>query len=751
MAKKTGSVLWFADVGKDDMPIVGGKGSNLGEMVHAGFPVPNGFIISSHAYFRFIKDNNLATKIKHVLATVQYERPESLLQASSHIRKFIMQGQIADDLVQEVFASYKTLSGVFTDALVAIRSSATTGDSPSASLSIQQETYLNVQGESNVVLKMKEAWASLFEPQAIFSRHEKHTNHFRVGIAVIVQKMVASQKSGIILTMDPITHDKSKIIIEAIYGLDEYIRQGNVTPDYYEVAKHDMLIVKKQKMLQTTMLTKVGTKNKEGKVSEKEGTKQKITDKQILALAELGKKLEHHYYFPQEIEWAIEKDTISIVQTRPVSTTKLTKDVNTQSTIDNSPKEVLAQGTPAFPGITAGPIKVIHSLKDIAHVEAKDIIVIRQINPEYIPAIQKASALLAEQGGRTSHAAIMARELSIPAIVGIENITKKVKTGQIVTVNGTKGEVYTGGFQSQSSSPTHTVIKTATKVYVDLTHPESVETVTQDVDGIGLLRAESMLTNIGTHPKKLIHDGKKDVFVKKLAEQIEVFLKAVHPRPVVYRAIDLKTYEYRKLIGGTQYEPIEKNPLLGYHGAFRYIHDAEVFRLEIEAIKLLRNKANLKNIWLMIPFVRTVRELMQVKRMLASEGLHRSPTFKLWLMAQIPANVILLDSFIEAGIDGVSIGADDLTMLLMGTDKDNTEVASEYNELNESALWAFEKVIRTAHKHKITSSICGQAPSHHPDLVQKLVSWGITSITVSPDVIDATRKVIARTERKLIM
>lgn len=747
-------VVWFKDVGKEDVAIVGGKGANLGEMTKAHFPVPNGFIVTSYAYYQFIKDNNLAVKIKHLLQTVNYDKPESLHQVSKIIKKEMMEGTISEDLKKLIFSKYRTLGGTINDALVAVRSSATAEDLPTASFAGQQETYLNVKGEANVIQKIKEAWASLFGARAIFYRHQQKFDHFKIGIAIPVQKMVASEQSGVMFTLDPVTNDKTKVVVEAILGLGEYIVQGKVTPDHYEVNKSDMEIMTKTLSYQTDMYVKSGTKNVDKKLNKKDGSKQKITDEQIKKLAELGKKLEKHYYFPQDIEWAIEKKQIYIVQTRPVTTTHTQKkEVNEKWKMKNG--KLLVKGAPASPGIASGPVKVIRSAKEIGKIMPGDVMVAPQTNPDYVPAMKKAKAIVTDSGGRTSHAAIVSRELGIPAIVGTTNATKILKAGNVVTVNGSTGEVYAGGFISSHHAPTveeqETFVKTATKVYVNLAEPELAETVAKKhVDGVGLLRAEFIMAQIGTHPKKLIHDGKKKVFIDKLVEGLESFCKAFGERPVVYRASDFKTNEYRNLVGGKDYEPIEPNPMLGYRGAFRYMHDPQVFNLELEAIKIIREKKGYKNLWLMLPFVRTVKELIQVKKIISAAGLYRGPSFKLWMMVEIPANVILLDKFIYAGIDGISIGSNDLTMLLLGTDRDNSEVAQEFDEQNEAVLWALEKAITTAHKHGITASICGQAPSVYPALVEKLVSWGITSISVSPDVVYTVRNNIYQVEKKLL-
>ncbi|MCL5438621.1 MAG: phosphoenolpyruvate synthase [Patescibacteria group bacterium] len=760
MPNKSDFVVEFKDIDKHDIPLVGGKGANLGEMTRAGFPVPNGFIVTSKAYYAFIKENNLATKIKHLLNTVNYNNPNSLNEVSTHIKKLIIHAPVSDELRKQIFGFYRRLGGVFKDALVAARSSATSEDLPQASFAGQQETFLNVKGDANLILKVRESWASLFNARAIFYRHENHFDHFRIGIAVVVQKMIESESSGIMFTVDPVTNDKTKIVIEAIYGLGELIVQGEVTPDHYEVSKHDFKINVKNISEQTILLKKVGHLNKSVKISARVGKKQKIKDSEIIEIAKLGKKLENHYYFPQDAEWAIEKNKIYLVQTRPITTisTKKRDEKQQKSAVIEEEKhhEIILKGSPASPGIKSGPVKILHSEKEIDKVLTGDVLVTKQTNPDYVPAMKKASAIVTDEGGRTSHAAIVSRELGIPAVVGTEKATKILKNGMIVTVNGLSGEIYKGGFQLSSMpismQQPREFIKTKTKVYVNLAEPEfAKEAAALQTDGVGLLRAEFMMAGIGVHPKKMIKDGKRHEFINKLADQLEVFCNAFNPRPVVYRASDFKTNEYRNLVGGKSYEPVEPNPMLGYRGVFRYINDPVVFELELEAIKKVREKRGYKNLWLMLPFVRTVKELVLVKKIISSAGLYRSSSFRLWMMVEIPSNVILLDKFIYAGIDGVSIGSNDLSMLILGTDRDNSEVAHEFNEQDEAVLWAIENTVKTCHKHGITSSICGQAPSMYPNLVEKLVKWGITSVSVSRDAVENTRRIVSECEKKIVL
>lgn len=740
------SVVWFNEVGKEDVSLVGGKGANLGEMTTAGFPVPPGFIITAHAYFDFLKENNLEKKIRHLLANVDNDDPKSLERVSESIKKEIKNGEISQELKLKIYSYYKQLSDLGKDALVAVRSSATAEDLPNASFAGQQETFLNVRGDTNLIIKLKDCWASLFDARAIFYRHENKFDHFKVGIAVPVQKMVESEKSGVMFTIDPVSNDRSKVIIESVYGLGEMIVQGEVHPDHYEVSKDNDKIINKEISSQDVMLKKVGEINKEVKVPLFSKKKQKITDSQIIELYKLGRKLEKHYYFPQDSEWAIEGSKVYLVQTRPITTLNPKKETEKRFKIEYGP--LLFKGDGASPGIISGYVRILKSAKENSLLESGEILVATQTNPDYVPAMKKAVAIITDQGGRTSHAAIVSRELGIPAVVGTEKATTTLKTGDLVTVNGQTGEIFKGGSPTvtlQTSSPTdEPIIKTATKVYMNLAEPElAAKSSLRHADGVGLLRAEFMMAGIGKHPKKMIRDGKKKEFIEDLSNGLTQFCESFSPRPVVYRASDFKTNEYRNLVGGKEFEPVEPNPMLGYRGAFRYIHDPEVFALELAAIKKVRE--TYKNLWLMIPFVRTPKELEEVRKLISKSGLSRSETFKLWMMVEIPSNVILMEDFVKQGIDGISIGSNDLTMLILGTDRDNSEVASEFNERNPAVLWALEKVIKTAGKLGITSSICGQAASY-PEILDVAIKSGVTSVSVAPDLVGPVRQMIAEKE-----
>lgn len=750
-------IKWFKEISKEDIGIAGGKGANLGELTQAGIPVPPGFVVLSSAYYKFLEDNKLRPQIHRILATCDVLDPAQLEPAAKKIQKLMAASSVPAEVAQEIFTSYAKLGS---KAAVAVRSSATAEDLPEASFAGQQESYLNVIGDANVLAKVKDCWMSLFGARSIFYRTQQKFDHFKVGIAVPVQTMIQSEISGIIFTVDPMSGDRDKIIIEAIWGLGDYIVQGVVTPDHFSVSRATGKIVDKNISTQDIMEVRNRQGVKQVKVPSRLRAVQKISDSSVLKLAEYGQKIHQHYFFPQDIEWAIAKGKVYFTQSRPITTLNPKKDTpfTTERSILKGSSPILT-GAPASPGVISGPVKIILDIKNIGQVKKGDIMVTDMTTPDFVPAMKRAAGIITNRGGQTSHAAIVSRELGVPCVVGTTVATHTLKDGQIVTLNGATGEVFKGALSLPSVSLTAplsenrlpTDLKTATKLYVNLAETElAVKVASENVDGVGLLRAEFMIAGIGTHPKKLIADKKEEEFISKLTEGLVTFCRAFHPRPVVYRATDFKTNEYRSLKGGQLYEPEESNPMLGFRGAYRYITNPEVFHLELEAIKRVRNRHKLTNLHLMIPFVHTPAEMQEVKKMVSIAGLSRGSTFKLWMMVEIPSNVILLDEFIDVGIDGVSIGSNDLTMLIMGVDRDNSEVAPVFDERNPAVLWALEKVVKTCLKRGITCGICGQAPSQYPELVEKLVSWGITSISVNPDAIARTRELLYNSELRYV-
>jgi len=746
------NIAFFKEIDKHSLPLVGGKGANLGEMTKAGFPVPNGFAVTVHAYDRFIQHNNISDNIYSIIKDADINNSEELQSASKKIERMITKGEIPKDITHDIFSAYKKLSGKFKRSLVAVRSSATAEDLPGASFAGQQATYLNIKGENNLLISVRDCWASLFTARAIFYREHNKIAHEKVKISVIVQMMIQSDVSGVIFTIDPVTNEKDRILIEAVWGLGELIVQGSVLPDRYIVQKGTFSILSKEISDQSVQLIKMDNKTVKVEVPKKIREIQKISDEEIVKLAKIADKLQQHYYFPQDIEWAKEGNELYIVQTRPVTTIKEKK--KSVEKTENGLRLVetpILSGAGASPGIGIGTVRILKNSKDINKIKHGDILVAEMTSPDFVPAMKKAKAIVTDKGGQTSHAAIVSRELGVPCVVGTKKATSVLKEDTIITVDGEKGNIYLGGkVRLEKKKEPEKIIKrkTATRLYVNLAEKELATKISKkNVEGIGLLRAEFMIANIGQHPKESIKLKKQNVFIDKLTDDLTVFCKAFHPRPVVYRATDFKTNEYRALPGGKAWEPEEANPMLGFRGAYRYIANPDVFNLELKAINNVREKY--KNLWLMVPFVRSPDELKKVRRIVAAEGLIESPTFKFWMMVEIPVNVILIDDFIKVGIDGVSIGSNDLTMLITGTDRDNEEVASSFDERSPAVLWSLKRVIRKCNKHGVSSSICGQAPSVYEDLVHKLVKYGITSISVNPDAINRVRGVIAEAEKEV--
>ncbi len=740
------AVVLFGEVGKGDVGIVGGKGANLGEMTNAGIPVPPGFIVTAAAYFDFIDEAGLHDKMKTLLDPLNVNDSRQLQEIAARVQKLITDAKMPAGLAKEIEQAYNRMGG----GLVAVRSSATAEDLPEASFAGQQATFLNIQGEKEVVKAVQDCWASLFGARAIFYRQEQGFEHFKVGIAVPVQRMVQSETSGVMFTVEPTTSDAERITIEAVLGLGEMIVSGDVTPDHYEVGKKDLKILNKEiKRQEWKLVKKAGAHGKEDNVkidlTPEEQARQKITDDDIVQLAKIGKQLEDHYSFPQDVEWAKEKGEIYIVQTRPVTTIR-----ETAGGAYDIDAPVLVSGAPASPGAASGPVRIVPDPSQIDKVLEGDVLVAEMTTPDFVPAMKRASAIVTDRGGRTAHAAIVSRELGIPCVVGSETATKTLKNGQIITVDGSNGNVYAGRIEvaTETKIRARGEVVTKTKLLANLAQPEIVERVAgRDVDGIGLLRAEFMVAEIGEHPSYMIEQGRSEEFVEKLANGLAKFAGAFHPRQVVYRTNDFKTNEYRALTGGEKYEEEEENPMIGYRGASRYITDIETYKMELAAIKKVREKYD--NLWVMIPFVRTVPELERTIKIMEEEGLKRSDNFKIWMMVEVPSNVILLEDFLAVGIDGVSIGSNDLTQLTLGIDRDSSKLAETFDERNKAVMISIEKVVRGCKAAGVTCSICGQAPSVYPEITEKLVEWGITSVSVSPDMIDVTRDIIAGAEAKL--
>jgi pyruvate,water dikinase len=775
-------VLWFDEIGKEEIRLVGGKSASLGEMTSkTKVPVPYGFATTAAAYRYFVNATGVDKEIREILRKlVDPNDTKTLQDVGKAIRETIKNAKMPEKLEKQIREAYSELArrSKTDEPFVAVRSSATAEDLPDASFAGQQETYLNVCGSDEVVRKVQECFASLFTDRAIFYRIQKGFDHMAIALSAAVQLMVYSKAAGVMFTLDVANGDPSVVLIEAGYGLGEFVVQGKITPDEYLVDKGTLRIVRKNVPRKTIQLIR----RPEGGTVEVEvppglQDKQVLTDEQIIELAKYAIAIEKHYGRHMDIEWALDSnpeypDKLWILQARPETVWSLKEKEITKPAIEAkvaAERIPLTHGLPASPGIAFGKAHIIMSVEGINEFRDGEILVTEMTAPDWVPAMRKAKAIVTNSGGMTCHAAIVSRELGIPCIVGTSTkgkaATEVIPDGADITVDAINGVVYQGVLEElfakkkeaerEAVAVAESYPVTGTKILVNLGDPDLSEKVAAlPCDGVGLMREEFIWSAfIGDHPLYLIDAGHPEKVVNALAEGIARLCRAMNPRPVVLRFSDFKTSEYRDLKGGEKYEPIEPSALLGWRGASRYYHPKyrEAFKLEVKAIKKVREEFGLKNLWVMLPFVRTVEEAERVIRILEEEGLRRGPDFKIWLMAEIPSNIILADKFNKL-IDGYSIGSNDLTMLILGCDRDNPTVADIFDERDLAVRRAIKHLIDVAHKDGKTVSICGQAPSvHGPDFIRFLIECGIDSISVNPDAVVQVRKWAASIEQRLML
>jgi pyruvate,water dikinase len=770
-------VKWFNELGKNDVGLVGGKGANLGEVTNAKIPVPPGFCVTAEAYKHFIETTGLSSKIKDMISKADINNLEELMKNTSDVRDMITNTPMTPEIENEIIEAYKELGGKDYPVKVAVRSSATAEDLPDASFAGQQDTYLNVFGEKDVLLHVRRCWASLWTARATAYRQAQGFDHFSVNLCAVVQKMIQSEISGVAFTVNPITGNRQEIMINASWGLGEAVVSGKVTPDEYIVDKNNLNIIEKTISGKNLMIVADPDSQKgtiEIEVSKYLGAefvnKQSLSDEQIVSLCQQLIKIENHYGTPQDVEWGYENGNFYILQARPVTTlNKIQKEG--KDTAATNAKKVLVKGLGASPGIAAGKVVFVNNFDDVTKIEKNTILVTTMTNPDMVPAMKKSLAVVTDEGGRTCHAAIVSRELGIPCIVGTKNATEILKEGMEITVDASRGVVYEGHISLGSEDAEKSVIGTtplvkgalwkeiapvtATKIYMNLGEPEAIARYKDlPFDGIGLMRTEFIFTDhIGAHPMYLLKNHQEQMFIDKLAEGISTVAEAIYPRPVVVRFSDFRTNEFRGLKGGEN-EPIENNPMIGWRGVSRYIspeYEAG-FRLECKAMRKVREEFQLTNVYAMLPFVRTTAEVRQVLKIMADEGLSSSLNFKVWIMAEVPSVVFLAEQFCTL-VDGFSIGSNDLTQLILGADRDSEKLSNMgyLDERNEAVIAAISHLIETARKYGKTISICGQGPSVYPEFTEFLVHSGITSVSVNPDTVANTRRLVAGVEQKMIL
>ncbi len=738
-------VIWLGDLDSNDVNIAGGKGANLGELMRNEIPVPNGFVVDSLTFREFMKTTGILDK---VLESLDFDVDDSRLleERSREIRKLIESTEIPEKIRKEIEDAYEELcKQEGEEVFVAIRSSATAEDLPEASFAGQQDTYLNIKGKDKVVEYVKKCWSSLYTPRAIFYRIEQNFRHEDVSIAVVVQKMVNSEKSGVMFTSHPVTGEKVAII-EATWGLGEALVSGKVSPDTYVYDRTSRKIVEKKLGSKEIMIvrdSKTG-ENVEVEVDRKKREIYALSDEEIEKLVAIGEVIESLYNHPQDVEWAEEKGNFYIVQTRPVTTIR--KEEGT----------VLLKGLGASPGTASGKVKILMDASKLDKIQEGDILVTKMTTPDMVPAMKRAGAIVTDEGGMTCHAAIVSRELGTPAVVGTKKATEILKDNMVVTVDGEKGIIYAGELKKEeraekkTTEVTAVVSKpiTATEVKVNISIPEAAKRASESQpDGVGLLRIEHVILGLDKHPLKYIEDGEEDVYVQKLSESIQIVAETFYPRSVWVRTLDAPTDEFRNMEGGER-EPVEANPMLGYRGIRRDLIEDKHFRLEIRAIKKLI-EMGYTNLGIMLPLLIHPSELRRAREIMEEEGVNLDKV-DIGIMVETPASALIIEDFIKEGLDFVSFGTNDLTQYTLAVDRNNENVSHLYDETHPAVMRLIERVIKICKKHGVKTSICGQAGSY-PHVVEKLVELGIDSVSANPDAVEIVRETVARVERKLML
>lgn len=762
------NIAWFEDLTSDDVDIAGGKGASLGEMIKAGLPVPPGFAVTAQAYGKFVEEVGIIDEMNELLDEVDVDDSKALSETGEKVRNKILEAEMPEDIREDIKEAYRELcdrSGE--EVLVAVRSSATAEDMPDASFAGQQETYLNVQGEEELVEYVQKCWASLFTDRAIFYREKNDYAHDDVLISVPVQKMVNSEKAGVLFTSHPSTGNRDQVVIEGNWGLGETVVSGSVTPDTYTVDKEsgeilNVTIGSKEEYI--TRDPETG-ETKERATSSEKREAQVLDEEDTKILAELGRKVEDHYGRPQDVEWAEEDDEIYLVQSRPI-TVLYGEGEEGEEEVSKGEAEVLVRGLGASPGRASGKVKKIPNVDEIDRVEEGDILVTEMTAPDWVPAMRRAAAIVTDEGGTTCHAAIVSRELGTPCVVGTGDGTEILEEAMEVTVDGSSGAVEKGIVEAEEEEEIEaggpargpvvsSIPNTATEVKVNISLPDIADDVAEDTqaDGVGLLRAEHMLLTIGKHPRKILDEGGEEKMKEEFSNGIRTVADAFSPKPVWYRTLDLKTAEFKNLEGGED-EPDEPNPMIGWRGVRRFVDpdnpkEQEILKVELKAIKEVVDEGY-SNVGVMLPMAQHPDELKRFKRVAREVGLEPHDDFEIGIMIEIPAAALIIDEFIEEGLDFVSFGTNDLTQFTLAVDRDNERIARIYDERHPAVQKIISQVIQECNEAGVKTSICGQAGSY-PDVVEKLVNYGITSVSANPDAVQEVRRMVDRTERKIML
>lgn len=747
------AVVWLEDVGKENLSIVGGKGASLGEMINIDVPVPGGFAVTAQAFRDFIDRSGISKKLFDALK-VDANNEGQLLKAEENAKRLIMEAKVPKDIEKAIKSRYEELcKREGKEVFVAVRSSATAEDLPDASFAGQQETYLNMRGADEVFNAVRKCWASLYGARAIFYRVEKGFEHEKVNLSAIIQKMVDSEKSGVMFSSQPSTGEPL-VVIEAAWGLGEAVVSGSVSPDNYVIDRATKKILSTYIATKEIMITRDPQTNKTVTIPVPPDKKNArvLTDDEAVQLAKYGEILENHYGIPQDIEWGVEKGKIYILQSRPITTIAKSEKAASQA----GTGKVLVTGLGASPGMATGVTRLVTGARDLDKVKQGDIMVTKMTMPDMVPGMRRAGAIITDEGGMACHAAIVSRELGCPAVVGTKKATQVLTEGMTVTVDGGKGQVYEGSVKIEAkpaaAAAAATAIMpskpiTATEIKVNISEPTRAQAAAATLaDGVGLLRIEHMILGLGKTPNWYINSGKSDEYVEELVKGIKTVADAFYPKPVWVRTLDAPTDEFRAMEGG-EGEPIEHNPMLGWRGIRRDLTETEHFRLEVRAFKMLY-EMGLTNVGIMLPMVQHVSELKRAKAIMLDECLDIEK-IDVGIMVETPGAALTIEDFIDEGLDFISFGTNDLTQYTLAVDRNNENVAGLYTELHPAILKQIEYVVERCNEAGVKTSICGQAGSN-PEMAKRLVEIGITSISANIDAVATVRETVARAE-KIIM